>query len=415
MRRFPRRRAARCAVGVACLLPAAGACLAAEPPPDPDLAVDGMRRVGPIHLRPFVTLKDAGYDDNVRLEASDRQGDATATIGGGFDAVLLQADRGGVHLSDEADYVSFANNPDLAHWNGHGRGRGILLLNRVALSLEDDFATERERPSSEIDLRLRSRDNRLTAAAALLPRRRLRLRGFARDERIGFSSEEPGAADVAARLGRRETTVGVSGGLAVLPRTTIVAEGQVKRILFSDDAVGGDGRETAARLGLDFDPTGVLQGSVRVGRTSLVLADRPRDDFHGLTGEARLTARLGHHARVRATWQRGTEFSYVAANPYYAATLWTAGYEQALARRLSGEVAYGRGRNAYPEPVLLTGPPERVGLLADRLTTYEAGLSFRTIRGWSIAARAGRLVRDSTDDFHDRSRTVYGVTSTYEF
>ena len=114
-------------------------------PIDPDLSTEKMVRAGPFHVRPFLILKDIGYDDNVRFEAQTREGDATATAGGGLDALILAGDRGGLRLSQEVDYVAFQTQTELNHWNGSARARGILLLKGLQLSLEDQFRSERER------------------------------------------------------------------------------------------------------------------------------------------------------------------------------------------------------------------------------------------------------------------------------
>src|SRR5574341_439499 len=109
----------RCIAALAALL-MSGSARAAQsagdgPPLDPDLSTEKMVRAGPFHIRPFVLLKDIGYDDNVRFEAQAREGDATATAGGGLDALLLAEDRGGLRLFQEVDYVAFQTQTDLNH------------------------------------------------------------------------------------------------------------------------------------------------------------------------------------------------------------------------------------------------------------------------------------------------------------
>ena len=132
--------------------------------PDPDLATEGMRSLGPFHLRPFAVLKDAGYDDNIRYQADGRLADYTATAGAGVEALLLTGDRGGVRLTEEIDYVGFQRTTELNHWNTTARARGIVLLKRLQLSLEDRFVSQRERPTTEIDQRVRRATNAVTAA-----------------------------------------------------------------------------------------------------------------------------------------------------------------------------------------------------------------------------------------------------------
>jgi hypothetical protein len=388
---------------------------AAEQPADADLATEGMRRLGPFYLRPFVTLKDVGYDDNVRLEAQEREGDATATAGGGLDAVLLTGDRGGARFFNSLDYVTFARNTDLAHWNGRARARGVLLMKTITLSLEDDFVSVRERPNTEVDLRLRRENNAVTAALKSLSEGRLNVKSYLRSERIDYTSEETTGDAEAQRLDRDERSIALAGELEVLPKTTLTAEGAIRRIEFINNIEGRDSRETSFLLGLRFDPSASLQGWFRVGKANLSLPNHPEDDFRGTVGEGQLSKRLGNFARIKTTFARGTEFSTLAENAYYVGTTWTAAYEQLLTRRLTGELLYGRGKNHYPEPVTRTGPPLFQGIRDDRLTTYQAGVRFRVGEQMAIVARAYRMVRDSTDGFYDRERNVYTFGTTYSF
>ena len=406
---------ARVGGGLGLALLVATTLSAADMPPDPDLATEGMKRLGPFYTRPFVALRDAGYDDNVRLEAEDRQGDTTATFGGGIEALLLTGDRGGLRLFNELDYVAFARNADLAHWNGRARARGVLLLRKTAVSLEEDFFSVRERPNNEVDQRLRRENNAITATLRTLNKGRLKMKSSLRQESIGYSSGEPSGEEAARRLDRNERSLTISGDLAILPKTTFTTEGAIRRIEFVRVDEGRDSREVSVLLGLRFDPSASIQGSFSIGRADLTLPDQPENSFRGAVGEGQLSMRLGHFARVKTTFQRGAEFSSLANNPYYVNSGWTAAYEQLLSRRVSAELLYGRGKNHYPEPVTLTRPPARPGIRDDRLTTYEVGVRFRAADQLSIAAQAHRFIRDSTDDFYDRQRNVYAITSRFDF
>ena len=240
------------AIGCTCLICAGSGSRAAadEPPPDPDLSTLGMRRAGPFRVQPLFVLKDAGYDDNIRFDAQKAEGDATATAGAGLGALLLAADRGGLRLFQEVDYVAFGKNTDLNHWNGDSRARGILLVKRLVLSLEDHFTSVRERPSSEIDQRVRRENNALTAALRSIGKGRLGVRAYVRRESIDYSSGEPGAEDVGDLLNRDESTLSVTGELRVLPKTTFTLEGNVQRIDFQDIGLGRNSRTHSILPGL---------------------------------------------------------------------------------------------------------------------------------------------------------------------
>src|SRR6266850_6187609 len=301
----PEGRSARpalfvCACLAACALAAplpAAAATATDAPVDPDLATTGTRRAGPFHIQPFLVLKDAGYDDNVRFDARRRSGDSTATAGVGLNALLLAGDRGGLRLEQELDYIAFGRNTELNHWNGSARARGILLTRQFDLSLEDQYASTRERPSTEIDQRLRRDTNVLMASLRSLWTRRIGVRGYARHESIGYSSDDPFSTLVAQELNRDQNELRVAADLRLLPKTTFVLEGVVERIAFQDRSQGRDARKRSFLPGFRFDPSASIQGEFKLGWTSLTAPDQPQNDYRGTTGEGDLALRLGRRLR----------------------------------------------------------------------------------------------------------------------
>jgi hypothetical protein len=398
--------------GVAAFAPPCGA---EQQPPDPDLETRGMRRFGPFHVRPFLVLQNAGYDDNIRLDASVREGDTTATAGAGAEAVLLTGNRGGIRLAQEFDYVAFGRNTDLNHWNGSGRARGVLILKRLALSLEDRFTSERERPTTEIDRRVRRENNAVTAALRTLRRGRLGFLASARHDRIDYGSEDADSALVAERLNRDENALTLRGEARVLPKTTFILEGVVERVEFANESLGRDTRARSIFAGFQFDPSASIQGDFRVGPLRLEAPDRPQSDHRGVVGDGRLSARLGRRARFKATFARDIGFSVLADNLHYVSTSWTAACEQFFSRRLSGEVLYGRALNHYPETVTRAGTDPFQGIRDDHLTTYRATVRFRSNERVGLQLGAERVARDSTDDFYDRTRSFYTFGTTYAF
>jgi hypothetical protein len=397
------------------LLAATTARATEQEPADPDLSTEGMRRMGPFHVQPSVVLRNLGYDDNVRLEAAERSGDTTATFGPHLDLVLLTGNRGGFHLSEQLDYVTFARNTDLNHWNDETRSRGILLLKKVALSLEDRFTSRRERPNTEIDSRLRQNDHALTLGGRSLGQGRLGVETFVRGERIRYSSDDP-EDDIAGRtLDRDERSLSVLGTVKVWRKTSVLLEGTAERAEFTDRTQGRDTRGVSVLAGLRFDPSAAIQGEFRVGTMSLAAPDRPGNDFRGPIGAGSLRTRLGRRARVTGRFGRDLVYSTLRENLYFVSTGWTAGYEEFFSRRVSGEVAYGRTLNHYPQETTRLGAPSFQGIRDDTIRTYEAVVHVHLGEQLVAALRAYRINRDSTDDFYDRERTVYSFDTTYNF
>ena len=386
---------------------------AQEKPADPDLSTEKMRRLGPIHVRPFLALKDLGYDDNIRFDSARSESDTTATAGPGLSALLLTGDRGGILVSQEYDYVAFARNEDLNHWNARARARGVALLKNFSVSLEDRFTSVRERPNAEVDHRLRRGQNALTVAARSLGSGRLGWSAYARHERIDYATDDAESEVLANRLDRRERTLSLTGEMRVRPKTTLLLETAVERIEFDDPAERRDSRALSVLPGVRFDPSAAVQGELKIGVAELTARERPQSDYRGTVGEGNLSARLGGSARLKGTFTRELVFSTVAENLYFIGTRWSAAYEQFFSRRFSGEVLYGRGLHHYPEEITGSGglPLER----DDRLSTYELAVRYRAHPRLLLTATARRLERDSNDDAFDRERNLYAVGSVYDF
>ena len=391
---------------------------AADPPADPDLSIEGARRAGPFFLSPFVQLKDVGYDDNIRFDSQEQEGDTTATGGAGLNGLILWGDRGGLRFYGEADYVSFGENTDLNHWNSFARARGIFLLKHVALSLEDRFSSVRDRPNTEIDQRLRRKDNTVTAAVRTLRKGRLVMEGSLRHTNVEYSTDDLGSLTTALRLNRDVESLSLAGDVRILPKTTLTLDGIFEDIDFESDIEGRDSEALSLLAGLRFDPSASLQGHIRLGTKSLEAPDPRYEDTHVTVGDAALSARLGRAARFKGTFARDLIFSTLAGTLYFTDSKWTAGYEHFFSRRVSGEIAYGQGLSKYPNDV--TRPPSGsfpafVGEREDRRTTYSAIVRYRINGQLSLVVGARRLERDSTDDFYDKERNFYTVGSTYNF
>jgi len=393
----------------------AAAASPAPPPADPDLSTEGMRRTGPFHLRPFALLKDVGYDDNIRFEAQTPEGDTTATLGGGVDALLLAGDRGGLRLFQELDYVAFQSNQDLDHWNSATRARGIFLTKDAVLSLEERYTSDRERPTSEIDERVRRHNNAVTAGLATIGRGRMGLKSYLRDERVAYTSDDPSVGDIGALLDRDETTLSVIGEMRLLPKTTFTLEGALSRIAFDDRSEDRDTRKRALLPGVRFDPAAAVQGDLRAGPLVLTALDRDDSDYHGLVGDGHLSARVGRAARLKAGFGRSVEFSTLTNNLYYVASTWATAYEQFFSRRISGEILYGRSLNHYPRDTPSGEDPTVLMIRDDRMTNWQATVRYRTNPQMAIVLSASRVQRDSTDDFYDRTRNFYTFGTTYSF
>jgi hypothetical protein len=374
-----------------------------------------MSRLGPFLVQPYINLKSVGYDSNVYLTGEHSVGDYTATIAPGLKMLMLMRDRGGIFLSQEVDYVAYREQTHVNHWNNYTRLRGIALVDPVILSLEGRYTLRRERPNTEIDRRLPSERNAVTADVRSNTEGRLGFRAWVGKERFDYGRGEPGVAVTASRLERDERVVAAVGELKLLPKTTFTLEGRYKLADFEDPTEGRDSRTLAVLPGLRFDPSAFIQGEFSVGPMHLRAPDRPESDYDGLVGSAVLSTRISHFGRARASFKRDLTFSSTEENLYFIATSWSAGYQHYLSRKVSFGLICGRGLNHYPLEVTRGGSRPFQGIRDDHLTTYEIRLGYRFGEDRAITLSAERFIRDSNDDIQDRERIVYAIGTSFVF
>jgi hypothetical protein len=397
---------AACAAFLAVFSPAT-APLAEEPPADPDLSIEGMGKVGPFHIAPTIVLKDFGYDDNVFYGTEeDRQGDYTATIAPGLRALLLGRHRGGLVIDQSYDFVSFMTNSQLDHWNAHARARGILLAGPSVLSLEAGFNSVRERPSSEIDTRVRLESNTLVGEA----RTRLsgRLNGVAS---VGHTTLRYVSGDnverISESLDRDESTLTLTGELKLRPRTVFFVEGAVTETDFTSPREVRDTTAFSVMPGVRMDTSSPIQGEIKAGIISLDAPDRDEispnpghdRDYRGLVGAGAISVRLGSRSRAKLTGGRSLPFTTLSSNLYAVQTEWSASVEQFLTRRLSAELKHADALLDYPEKV--SGEYRE-----DAVQTWEILVHYKLADQFAVTVSGQHQVRDSSDDTLDRDRNL---------
>lgn len=386
-----------------------------EPPVDPDLSTKQLKRAGPFHIQPVLLLNDVGYDDNVRIDSANPEGSTTATLGMGLNSLLLAGDRGGLRMYQEIGYTAFGSDAELNHWDALSRARGILLLKKALLSIENDFSYRRQRPNTEIDQRVRLRNNIVQTTARTLTKGFLGGRGFLKYDKFDYGSDDLDISVGQERLNRTEKSVGGAMEFHILPKTTFLVEGILMNIDFDDDTEGRDSHIDTILVGFEFDPSATIQGAFMIGQAELVSPARPVSNTQETVGEAELSVRMGARSLGRGTFQRDLVFSIFQENLYYIGTYWTAAYEYFFSRRISGELMYGEGSNDYPLEVIRGGTAPFQGFRTDEFTQYQITLRYRISNLASIQAKAYRLVRDSTDDFWDYSRNFYAFGYSYAF
>jgi len=401
-----------------------GSARADEVPVDPDLSTEGTRRAGPLHFRPYLLLRQLGYDDNIQYTTVKPVGDTVMTLAPGIAALLRTGRRGGVFMSQEFAYTAFANHSELNHWDSQTRLKGMFLTRQMSLSLEDSYSSIRARPNLEIDQRIRQKVHSITAALNTLWTGRVGLETYVRRENFRYEQEGddtcgPGGTGttcsslIRAKLNRHENRFSALGTVRILPKTRLTIEGRIERTDFEVANELRNTRAIAVLPGLRFDPAAAIQGSFYLGVLSLVAPNQPRADWQGLIGKGTLGLRTGNFGRITGTYGRDLEFSAELNNLYFISTHWTADYDYFFSRRMSAGVLYGNGLHDYPNEVRFFDGT--AGIRQDDFTTYQLSIGYRAGKEMSVTAQVSRLMRDSTEDYWDLTNTRYWIGTGYFF
>ena len=384
-----------------------------------DFPVEGMMRWGPFRVRPYILLKDTGYDNNVFLDDTESASDFTSTVEGGFRLITFFSDRAAIQAEERLDYVWFAQNTSQNHFNNAFRGRANFYLKKLTLFADLQSITLKERPASvEYDFRIR-RTERSLGAGVKYERPRSSLEVRLGKDRYRYSSDTPEGERVPDVQNRVEDRLTVTGRKKLLPKTTFLLEWEARGIAFDEPA--GQAKDSRARRisgGFELDPSAFLKGTVKIGVETLRPDEPQYQDFHGLVGEGTLLYRMTPRTNLEGRGRRNTGFTSAYNNVYYIYTGYGTTLTQFLAARVAGEIGLDRERVNFPEVTLQSDPETgqyATGFRTDEFRSYFVGASYRFNNQARMGLRLGVWRRISTFDFLDRRRNTAMVTYSYNF
>jgi hypothetical protein len=410
----------RALLGIALFMLCAGG-IARPTTQEQDFPVEGMIHWGPFRVRPYLLLKDTGYDDNVFLDETKPVSDFTSTAEGGFRLITFFSDRAALQLEERLDYVWFAQNTSENHFNNSFRGRANFYLKKLTLFADLLTINLKERPATvEYDYRIRSTERSLGAGVKYeRPRSSLEVR-FGKD-RYRYSSDTPEGERVPEVQNRLEDRLTVTGRKKLLPKTTFLLEWEGRGIAFDEPA--GQARDSRARRisgGFELDPSAFLKGAVKIGVEILRPDDPQYKEFHGLVGEGALLYRMTARTNLEGRGRRNIGFTSVYKNVYYIQTGYGTTLTQFLAARVAGEIGLDREQVEYPEETQQNDPETGQtvsGFRTDEFRSYFVGASYRFNNQARMGLRVGswRRISAAPFGFLDRQRNTAMVTYSYNF
>jgi len=383
-----------------------------------DFPLEGTLHWGPFRVRPFLLLKDTGYDSNVFLEDSEPTSDFTSTGEAGIRMFSLFRDRGVIQIEERLDYVWYAQNAELNHFNNAFASRGAYYMRKGFLFAELSGLSFRERPSTEIDFRVR-RNERVygTGWRFTWPHSALQFR-IGRDTFV-YDSGTPGGDSIPLFLNRAEDRFTLTASRKILPKTLFLVEGEGRRIGFYEpEGQINDSRSRRISAGFQFDPSAFIQGGLKVGIENLVPDEANRLGYDGLVGDANVVYRITGLTSLEGRWRRNVEFTTAVENVYYLDRAYGATLTQFLAERVAGELGIDREKVEYPvETSAFDSNTGQLvtGLRVDEFRSFFVGGWYRFSNLTRIGLRVGEWERNSTFEFLNRHRMTVAMTYSYNF
>jgi len=313
-------------------------------------------RAGPVTLAPVITLRDIGVDTNVYRTATRPVSDFTFTA----IPTLSATTRGRrVTLSGRSDteLVYFSQQSSERSVNPALSGTAQWKLPRMTLAGTASYLNTRDRPSDEIDARLRhvERDGLIDLRVRVFPR--LQIGPFARFTRIDYQADaEFGGFLLAAQLDQRSRTFGVTTQYLVTPLTAIVGTVEQERNRFPITAL----RDSDANRylgGVELQPRALVSGSAMFGGAQFKSRHPLLPSYTGPIGRGNVTVRMRQSTTLGVGFERDIQYSYSDLSPYYVRGGFNASITRVLSARWNLQGSGGRyaHRYQYVERPLIDG------------------------------------------------------------
>jgi putative beta-barrel porin BBP2 len=334
-------------------------------------AIEAMPiHVGPLGLRPSLSITNVGNDSNVFNDAEHPQEDFTATV---VPRLLARVRGGRMTLSygSAADMVYFQKFTSERSVNSTTDIRLDANLGRLQPFASIGWVATRERLNAEIDLRTPRTQRTLAGGARMLLASRTAMVVSARRFTLDF---DEGAifkgVDLSRTLNSRTDSVDGSLQLLLTPLTTFSMTTSLQRDRF-EAAPERDSDTLRLLPALQFDPTTLIRGSVAVGYRRFRPLTPNVPDYSGLLVQAGIGYTLLERTKFDLDLARDVQYSFEDVEPYYLST----GGRLTVTHQLVGPLdlqAFGGGQTMAYRQRGISGDVRR-----DQVRSYGGGAGYR--------------------------------------
>jgi hypothetical protein len=309
-------------------------------PPPPPRKPFGQMDFGPLVMTPSVAFMNIGVDNNVYNSAGEREVAFTATVSPQI-RLLYESGRLMVDSNTAADYVYY----DVDATLGGFTPRTILNVEyrvgrRITLLFNDYIASHKDRPSIEIDDRVRHTSRTIGTGVRVALARRMDLELGVRQSDIGY----PGGTvyngvKLDETLNQRTRTAYGSLLYRVTPYTALRTLVNIDDQKFPQSP-NRDGQSNLYAGGLSFSPRALIAGDATLGVRQFWSHSPTQPNFTGLAADGRLSLTLGDLTGFLVSGHRDLNPSYELTNPYVLQSSYQVAMQQHLSRRFDVGLSY---------------------------------------------------------------------------
>lgn len=356
------------ALALACL---GGALCANAQEPVADPYETTRFRFGPLGVTPSIALSNLGIDDNVFNEAVDPRQDTTAAIGPAA-FIVFRAGRSRLSGNALGQYLYFQKYDNQRSWNRTLDGTWRFPLARLTPFVLGAYTNTKERPGFEIDARARRRDQMVGFGSDLRLSAKTIFTVTGKRSWMKYDDTEQFlGVNLGDRLNRHTDTEELQGRFVLTPLTTFVVRAQAVQDRFATSTLR-NADSYSVMPGFELRPQALISGEVFVGVRRFTTLSDQLPDYTGLVAAVKATYTVAA-TRVGVKVARDVDFSFEAAQPYYALTDVGLDVTERITRGWDVVVRGGRQTLAYKNAVVVTALPERV----DHAWMGGGGLGYR--------------------------------------
>jgi hypothetical protein len=306
-------------VALACVVMAAWPALARAQATDQTPEQQARVHFGPLSFTPGILISNVGVDSNATNDPVTPTQDFTATVGPGVNAWFRY---GRLLLTDKTtfEWLYFKKLTKQRAANLTQNERVDFAMAYFTPHVEMDYARSRQRPTLDLDARVRRITKNVVGGVDIHLGVRATLDVAAQEQHDEADHDEFDGIDLGDQLTRDTSKKSLTFERALTPLTTFQLDASTQKVRFPF-AGRRNNDSNAVMVGFKMNPLALISGNVAVGVRVFNSLDPLVPDYTGLIGRADTTYVLNDMTQFKAEFSRDVDYSFDPQSPYFLSTL----------------------------------------------------------------------------------------------